>query len=140
MIILAFISVFEFKIKNLKKFFSKKIILFLIGSIHGLSNLGGGFVSIFLSKFFYGNKFKVRKAIAISYFLFGLTQISVLIFLNSFTFNKYTLFYIIFALISFYISNLLFKKINFLNYSKILYFIVLIYGFLYIYLALSKIS
>jgi uncharacterized membrane protein YfcA len=136
MIILALISTFKFKIEKFKKVNSKKIILFFIGSIHGISNLGGGFISIFSSKYFYGNKFKVRKAIAIAYLLFGITQILVLNFINVFVINKYILYYIIFALLSFYISNLVFKKINFINYSRALYSIVLIYGLVYIYLSL----
>ena len=119
-----------------KKVNSKKIILFFIGSIHGISNLGGGFISIFSSKYFYGNKFKVRKAIAIAYLLFGITQILVLNFINVFVINEYILYYIVFALLSFYISNLVFKKINFINYSRALYSIVLIYGLVYIYLSL----
>ena len=43
---------------------------------------------------------------------------------------------IFFALLSFYVSNLVFKKINFINYSKALYWIVLIYGLVYIYISL----
>ena len=140
MIILSFISIFKFKIIQLKKAISNKIILFFIGSIHGVSNLGGGFISIFSSKYFYGDKFKVRKAIAIAYLLFGITQVLVLNIINVFTINKYILYYIIFALLSFYISNLLFKKINFINYSRILYLIVLIYGFVYIYLSISNLN
>ena len=136
MIILSFISIFKFKINQLKKIISNKMILFFIGSIHGISNLGGGFISIFSSKYFYGNKFKVRKAIAIAYLLFGITQILVLNFINVFVINKYILYYIVFALFSFYISNLVFKKINFINYSRALYSIVLIYGLVYIYLSL----
>lgn len=140
MIILSFISIFKFKMTQVKKAISNKIILFFIGSIHGVSNLGGGFISIFSSKYFYGEKFKVRKAIAIAYLLFGITQILVLNIINVFTINKYILYYIIFALLSFYISNLLFKKINFINYSRILYLIVLIYGFVYIYLSISNLN
>jgi len=140
MIILSFISIFKFKINQLKKIISNKMILFFIGSIHGISNLGGGFISIFSSKYFYGDKFKVRKAIAIAYLLFAITQILVLNIINVFTINKYILYYVIFALLSFYISNLLFKKINFINYSRILYFIVLIYGFIYIYLSIMNLN
>tara|TARA_B100001057_G_scaffold431021_2_gene458191 strand:+ start:10773 stop:11504 length:732 start_codon:yes stop_codon:yes gene_type:complete len=140
MIILSFISIFKFKMTQVKKVISNKIILFFIGSIHGVSNLGGGFISIFSSKYFYGDKFKVRKAIAIAYLLFGITQILVLNIINVFTINKYILYYIIFALLSFYISNLLFKKINFINYSRILYLIVLIYGFAYIYLSILNLN
>ncbi len=136
MIILSFISIFKFKIIQLKKIISNKIILFFIGSIHGMSNLGGGFISIFSSKYFYGKKFKVRKSIAIAYLLFGITQILVLNIINVFTLNKNIFYYIIFALLSFYVSNLLFKKINFTNYSRILYLIVLVYGFIYIYLSI----
>ena len=132
MIILSFLSIFNFKINQLKKIISNKMILFFIGSIHGVSNLGGGFISIFSSKYFYGDKLRVRNDIAISHLLFRLTQILVLNIIDSFTINNHILYYVIFALLSFYISNLLFKKINFINYSRILYFIVLIYGFIYI--------
>lgn len=140
MIVLSLISILKFKTNHFKQIISNKIVLLFIGSIHGLSNLGGGFISIFSSKYFYGDKFRVRKAIAIAYLLFGLTQILVLNIIDAFTINKHILYYVIFALLSFYISNLLFKKINFVNYSRALYFIVLIYGFIYIYLSILNLN
>jgi len=136
MITLSFISIFQLNLDKLKKFFPNKIILFFIGSVHGLSNLGGGFISIFSSKYFYGDKFKTRKAIAIAYLLFAITQILILSITDVFTISKYFYYYVIFAFLSFYISNLLFKKINFTSYSRILYLIVLIYGFVYVYLTI----
>ena len=54
MIVLSLISILKFKTNHLKQIISNKIILLFIGSIHGLSNLGGGFISIFSSKYFYG--------------------------------------------------------------------------------------
>ena len=117
----------------MSKFIKKLLIVLTLFSL-------AGFISIFSSKYFYGDKFKVRKAIAIAYLLFGITQVLVLNIINVFTINKYILYYIIFALLSFYISNLLFKKINFINYSRILYLIVLIYGFVYIYLSISNLN
>ena len=60
MIVLSLISILKFETNHFKKIISNKIVLLFIGSIHGLSNLGGGFISIFSSKYFYGDKFRVR--------------------------------------------------------------------------------
>ena len=106
MIVLSLISILKFETNHFKKIISNKIVLLFIGSIHGLSNLGGGFISIFSSKYFYGDKFRVRKAIAIAYLLFGLTQILVLNIIDAFTINKHILYYVIFAIS---ISRIIFK-------------------------------
>ena len=51
MIVLSLISILKFETNHFKKIISNKIVLLFIGSIHGLSNLGGGFISIFSFKF-----------------------------------------------------------------------------------------
>ena len=113
-----------------------------IGSIAWFIKSWWGFISIFSSKYFYGDKFRVRKAIAIAYLLFGLTQILVLNIIDAFTINKHILYYVIFALLSFYISNLLLKNKFYKLFKNSLLnsFSLWIYIYLFIYFELILIT
>ena len=60
--------------KNIKKFF-----LFLIGIFHGLTNVGGTLLSIFLLIEFKGDKLKSRYAITYFYFFLAFLQYLILL-------------------------------------------------------------
>jgi uncharacterized membrane protein YfcA len=130
MIIISLLNLyFSSKFKN-KFFFKKyrKIYLVIIGSIHGLTNLGGGLISIFSTLEFDKFKIKSRKAIAISYLLFGSFQILVLLLTNKFEFNVFFIILLIFIPPIFFISNKIFLLIPFRDFKKIINITVLIYG------------
>jgi uncharacterized membrane protein YfcA len=60
---------------------NKKIINFIIGFIHGISNVGGAFLSNYLLILNKNEKIKTRIQIAFAYFFFGFTQYFFLQFL-----------------------------------------------------------
>ena len=132
MIFTAVISLKNLNLTNFRESFLKnsKLFLFLIGCIHGVSNLGGGFISIYSSILYFNEKIKTRKAIAVSYLCFGLIQILILLFTSNFFFEIKVLIFMLVTPIIYYFSTYLFSKINFIVYIKILYLLVLFYGIL----------
>jgi len=102
-------------------------ILFVIGCIHGLSNLGGGFLSLYASSLFKKNYLRARKAIAFGYLLFASTQIMTIVFFKSFYFYKDFFYFFFIAPFVFFISEFLLKNLHF-NFEKIINYIVLLYG------------
>ena len=130
MVIISFLSIYKlnFAKKIYEKIRFKKIIFFLIGCIHGLTNLGGGFISIISSFYYPENKIQIRYSIATSYFVFSIFQLFIIILLKSYYFKVQFLFFIITIPILFFLSNFFFKKISLKNFSKYVYFIVLFYG------------
>ena len=79
LIIFSFMNFFKDKIK-LKRI---KIHLFLLGVIHGLTNLGGSFLAIICSNL-NNKRYISRYNIATGYFIFGIFQ---LLIINYFKFN-----------------------------------------------------
>lgn len=130
MILISLISLNKINLKNFRDFFLKysKVYLFIMGCIHGLTNLGGGFVSIYSSILYFGDKLRSRKAIALSYFFLGIIQIIILILTKNFYFKFEILFLILITPILYYFSGFIFKKINFEFYIKVLYLLILSYG------------
>lgn len=126
----------------LDKIITKKnssIILFIIGSLHGMSNLGGGIVSIYSSRIF--NDYRlIRKSISSCYLIFGITQICILIINAKFVFEYY-IFYLILACIPIlYLSKIFFNKFNTLIFKKILNICIFIYGNILLLIYLIEIS
>jgi len=63
-------------VKVLKRY--TKFYLMLMGLVHGISNMGGGFLTIFVTAL-YDDKARIRANIAYAYLVFALSQISVLL-------------------------------------------------------------
>ena len=74
------------------------------------------------------DKIQIRYAIAAAYLIFGLTQISILIFLNNFFLNEIFLCFVLLTPLIFCFSVFVFKQISINNFSKYIYVIVLVYG------------
>jgi len=117
------------KIKNLKHIILKnnKIMLITIGFIHGVSNMGGSFLSIF-STITNENKHVSRKNIAYGYLMMGLIQYIILlsIYYHELNFNYF--YFFILSILIFYISENIFLKISEKKFSKFISIISLIYG------------
>ena len=131
MIVVSILSIWKIeKSKNVyKKFKFKKMVFFFIGCVHGLTNLGGGLISIVSSFCYPENKIKIRYSIAISYFVFSLFQLAILFLLDSYYFRIEFLLFILIIPLIFFLSNFIFTKISIKNFSKYIYYIVLFYGF-----------
>jgi uncharacterized membrane protein YfcA len=132
MIFLATVNLFNTKKiqKYFKKFFKNyyKFFYILIGIIHGMTNLGGGFLSLMSSYIFFGNKNKIRKSIAYGYLIMGIFQCAVLILSKNFIFNNILIFYIFLSFFFYKIGKKIFDRLNLQIFNKILYFAIFIYG------------
>ncbi len=106
----------------------KKLILIFIGSVHGLTNMGGGFLSIFSSLINNRKKIYTRYFISYSYLVMGLLQYLILLFLeyNNLSFSK--IYYVLLVFIIYFPVQKIFKKVNNLFFSKIISIIALFYG------------
>ena len=72
----------------------RKIYLILIGSIHGLTNMGGGFLSIFSTIVNGGDKVLTRKYISYGYFVMGVMQYTTILFIGLSNIDYTKLYYI----------------------------------------------
>ena len=139
-ILLISFTIIFFSIINLSKF--KNIIfndsnkrinigLFALGLIHGFTNLGGSFFTLICANI---NKQKklIRHNIASGYLILGIAQ---LLFINIFyqTLVISNLYYLYIPIISFFIAQYFYNKINSQLFLKILNITMLLYG-IYIFL------
>ena len=115
--------------KNIIKLFNEKILLILTGLIHGLSNLGGSFLTVMIySKNM--SKNETRSTIVICYATFALIQlITIFLVANKYYFENI----IIYCLISFIVVILsekyLYNQIKPKFYNKSFELFLLIMGF-----------
>ena len=112
--------------KNILKY--KKLILIFIGSVHGLTNMGGGFLTIFSSLINNNDKNLTRYFISYGYLIMGLLQYFILVCLEYRNLNFSTIYYIFLVLIIYFPSQKIFKKVNNFLFSKIISIIALFYG------------
>ena len=139
-ILLISFTIIFFSIINLSKF--KNIIfndsdkrinigLVALGLIHGFTNLGGSFFTLLCANI---NKQKklIRHNIASGYLILGIAQ---LLFINIFyqTLVISNLYYLYIPIISFFIAQYFYNKINSQLFLKILNITMLLYG-IYIFL------
>lgn len=100
----------------------------IMGLIHGLSNMGGGFLTILVSTL-YDKKDEQRKNIAFGYLIFGLTQILVLAIMKYKIFTAWSIILpVVSVSIYFIIGNVIFNKTSETIYSKLLSALMLLYG------------
>ena len=119
-------NTYSFIKKNISKY--KKLILIFIGSIHGLTNMGGGFLTIFSSLINNNDKNFIRYFISYGYLIMGLLQYSILVFLEYRNLDFSKIYYIFLVLIMYFPSQKIFKKVNNVLFSKIINTIALFYG------------
>jgi uncharacterized protein len=106
----------------------RKLILIFIGSIHGLTNMGGGFLSIFSSLINNKNKIFTRYFISYGYLIMGLLQYLILLSLEYKNLNFSKIYYVFLAFFIYFPSQKIFKKVNNFFFSKIISIIALFYG------------
>ena len=112
--------------KNILKY--KKLILIFIGSVHGLTNMGGGFLTIFSSLINNNDKNLTRYFISYGYLIMGLLQYCILVLLEYRNLDFSKIYYIFLVLIIYFPSQKIFKKVNNFLFSKIISVIALFYG------------
>ena len=106
----------------------KKIILIFIGCIHGFTNMGGGFLSIYSTIISKNKKELSRYYISYGYLVMGVIQyfIVLLFTFNHLDFSK--IFYVLITISIYLPAQKLFKDISDIKFSKIINVIALFYG------------
>ena len=102
--------------------------LSLLGIIHGLTNLGGGFLVIYANILTENNKDKTRYYISYAYLVMVSVQMLILFFLYKNEFEYNNLYYLFLILIIYFPSQIIYEKINQNYFSKIIKVIAIIYG------------
>ena len=121
----------SFEFFNLKK--NSKIIHAIVGIVHGITNMGGVFLSMFSLILFKENKHKIRYAIAFAYLIMGIIQLIYIIYLFPISLEYKHLIYVVASTITFFlIGNKLFNTINNFNYNNLVNIVILFYAVLLI--------
>ena len=130
LIISSLIALIKNKIYSVKKYIRlyRKYILIYIGSIHGLTNMGGGFLSIFSSIINEENKYLSRSYIAYGYFIMGILQIFTIALISRESLSLFKWYYLIIPCCIFIPCQKIFKTIKNVTFIKIIYYLALIYG------------
>ena len=108
----------------------KKIILIGIGSIHGLTNMGGSFLAIYSTLVSENVKEVTRYYICYGYLIMGLFQYSMVLLIGYENLNFSKLYYLLIALLIYFPTQKIFKNIDDGKFSKYMNIIALAYGLL----------
>ena len=102
----------------------------MIGAVHGVSNMGGGPLSIFMSNV-YSTKERIRANIAFIYLILAMFQIFILYIISKNDFQNRAFILILVSSVTYlFVNKFISKKINNKRYLVLLNTIVLIYGLL----------
>jgi uncharacterized membrane protein YfcA len=106
----------------------RKLCLIIIGSIHGATNMGGGFLSIFSTIVHGEDRELTRNYISYGYFTMGIIQYSIIICIGSHIIDFTKLYYVFLPLVLFFPSQKIFYKIDNQIFAKIINYFALIFG------------
>ena len=121
--------------KYLSRMFSNNIKTYMVfmGAIHGISNQGGGLLTLYFSTI-YNDKLKIRSNIAFCYFTYGVFQ---LLYLLIFHFEKVAIAGVLLSSISiliFYtIGGKIFNRTSEQLFHKLISFAIVLFGLILIY-------
>lgn len=105
-----------------------KVYLMLTGFLHGLSNMGGGFLTM-LATSIYHDKESTRANIAFGYLVFALSQILVLLVLHCEAFGMHCLVLAAIALLTYRtVGNLIYMKSSQRMYQLLITIFIFAYG------------
>ena len=107
----------------------RKLSLVFIGTVHGFTNMGGSFLSMF-SSLVTADRASARKYIAFGYLVMGTLQYITLLIFGTRHIDLDNLYYVIVPLVVFFPTQNLFKKIDDWLFMNIITYIALIFGFL----------
>tara|TARA_B100000767_G_C19646973_1_gene485004 strand:- start:259 stop:996 length:738 start_codon:yes stop_codon:yes gene_type:complete len=122
------------KFSSLKaKFYQfKKLALIIIGSIHGFTNMGGSFLSIYSTLISKNKKEYARYYVSYGYLIMGLIQYFTVWLFSFDLLNFSKLYYMAIALLVYFPAQKIFLNINDKAYSKYINLIALLYGLIII--------
>lgn len=129
-ILFSIINLFKIKFLFENRFsqIKKKIILILIGIIHGLTNLGGSLLAIFSTSISNSKKDLSRYYISYGYMTMSLIQIMILLIFDREYFSYNIIYYIIMVFVFYFPTQKVFKKFNNKRFSKTINILALIFG------------
>ena len=107
----------------------RKLSLVFIGTVHGFTNMGGSFLSMF-STVVTADRASARKYIAFGYLVMGTLQYTTLLIFGTRHMDLDNLYYVIVPIVVFFPTQNLFKKIDDSLFMNIITYIALIFGFL----------
>ena len=115
------------------KFFQlKKYILIIIGTVHGFTNMGGSFLSIYSTLISKNKKELARYYISYGYLIMGIIQYFIVLFISFKLLNFSKLYYALIAIFIYLPSQKIFKNINDKSFSRYINIIALLYGIIII--------
>lgn len=115
----------------------RKIYLILIGTIHGFTNMGGGFLSIFSTLVNGGDRVLTRKYISYGYLVMGVIQYVTILWIGSGSVDFTKLYYIILSLLLFFPCQKIFNKVNDQLFIKLINYIALAFGIVALIISLK---
>jgi len=115
----------------------RKVYLIIIGAIHGFTNMGGGFLSIFSTLINGGDRVLTRKYISYGYFVMGSIQYLTILLIGSNNVDFIKLYYIFLALVLFFPCQMVFNKLNDQLFMKIINYIALTFGIVALIMSLK---
>ena len=115
----------------------RKVYLIIIGAIHGFTNMGGGFLSIFSVLINGGDRVLTRKYISYGYFVMGSIQYLTILLIGSNNVDFIKLYYIFLALVLFFPCQKVFNKLNDQIFIKIINYIALTFGIVALMMSLK---
>ena len=108
----------------------KKFVLIGIGCVHGLTNMGGSFLAIYSTLVSKNVKEVARYYICYGYLIMGVLQYVLVLIISYNLLHFEKLYYVFLALIIYFPTQKIFKKINDKKFSKYINIIALSYGLL----------
>ena len=103
-----------------------------IGSVHGLTNMGGSFLAIYSTLVSKNVKEVARYYICYGYLIMGIFQYLIVISISFDDLSFEKLYYLLIALTIYFPTQKIFKNIDDRKFSKYINIIALVYGFLII--------
>ena len=130
LVISSFLILNKNKIKKFKYFFPnfKKVILIIIGCVHGFTSMGGSFLSIYSTLISKNNKELSRYFISYGYLIMGTIQYFVVLLLAYKILEFSKLYYMLIAASIYLPAQKIFNHIKNNDFSKTVNLIALVYG------------
>ena len=131
-IMLITFSIISFDKNIFKKFILrnnyKNFFLILLGAIHGLTNLGGGFLALYSNIIVKNNKNLTRYYISYGYLIMVFMQLIILFILHNADFNYINLYYILLVLTLYFPTQIIYNKIDQPKFTATIRIIAICYG------------
>ena len=132
LILILFLKIFRHLKKNFNFFLNKyhRSINFIIGLIHGITNMGGSFLTIYITEIEKNDLSQRRYLIGYTYFFMASTQLFSLILSGNLLISKQILIYILIATLGYFIAQIISKKIDIKKHDLAFNIILLFYAML----------